>query len=224
MPKPSATSSSYEGLVSICHQYGASLVAVSKTRTEKEILELYKRGQRVFGENRAHELIIKASLLPSDIEWHLIGHLQTNKVKSVIRYAHWIQSVDSLKLWQKINEEAKEVEVIIKCLLQIKIATEDSKYGWNFDELESIMSTGQHKQYPNVEIAGVMGMASLTDDVDQIRKEFKQLKSYFDLMKKNFFTEDNGFKIISMGMSSDYLIALEEGSNMIRIGSLLFDQ
>lgn len=178
----------------------------------------------MFGENRAHELIIKASLLPSDIEWHLIGHLQTNKVKSVIRYAHWIQSVDSLKLWQKINEEAKEAEVIIKCLLQIKIATEDSKYGWNFDELESIMSTGQHKQYPNVEIAGVMGMASLTDDVDQIRKEFKQLKSYFDLMKKNFFTEDNGFKIISMGMSSDYLIALEEGSNMIRIGSLLFDQ
>lgn len=224
MPKPSATGSSYEGLITICQQYAASLVAVSKTRTEKEILELYKRGQRIFGENRAHEMIIKASLLPSDIEWHLIGHLQTNKVKSVIQYASCIQSLDSLKLWQKIQDEANEAEMITKCLLQIKIATEETKYGWNFDELETVLQSGQNGKCPNVEITGVMGMASLTDDIVQVRHEFKQLKSYFDLLKQNHFTNNPTFDTISMGMSSDYMIALEEGSNMIRIGSLLFDQ
>jgi PLP dependent protein len=223
VPKPSATGSTYEGLMSICHQYGASLVAVSKTRTEKEILELYKRGQRAFGENRAHELIIKAELLPTDIEWHLIGHLQTNKVKPVIKYAQYIQSLDSLKLWQKIQEEAKEAEVNIKCLLQIKIASEETKYGWQFEELDTIMSTGQFQTYSNVEIAGVMGMASLTEDVEQVHREFKQLKNYYDLLKEKYFKEQPGFSTISMGMSSDYLIALEEGSNMIRIGSLLFE-
>lgn len=224
MPKPSVTSSSYDRLVSVCHQYGATLVAVSKTRTEKEILELYKRGQRVFGENRAHELIIKASLLPSDIEWHLIGHLQTNKVKSVIRYVECIQSLDSLKLWQKLQDESKEAELQSKCLLQIKIATEETKYGWKFEDLDAILQSGQCGKCPNVEISGVMGMASLTNEVEQVRLEFKQLKNYFDLLKQNYFKENSDFTTISMGMSSDYLIALEEGSNMIRIGSLLFDQ
>lgn len=224
MPNISETADPYDNLVSICSQYGATLVAVSKTRTEKEIKALYNKGQRIFGENRAHELIIKASLLPADIEWHLIGHLQSNKVKSVIQYATCIQSLDSLKLWQKLNEEAKSAEMIVKCLLQIKIAIEETKYGWDIQELENALSTNRHHQFPNVQIAGVMGMASLTSDTDQIRNEFRQLKNYFSSLKEKYFANDPAFSILSMGMSGDYQIALEEGSNMIRIGSLLFGE
>lgn len=224
MPNISETVDPYDNLVSICYQYGATLVAVSKTRPEKEIKALYNKGQRIFGENRAHELIIKATLLPADIEWHLIGHLQSNKVKSVIPYASCIQSLDSFKLWQKIHEEAKSAETIVKCLLQIKIANEETKYGWNIQELETVLRSGRHLQYPNVQIAGVMGMASLTSDTDQIRKEFRQLKNYFSSLKEKYFTNNPAFSILSMGMSGDYQIALEEGSNMIRIGSLLFGE
>lgn len=224
MPNPSEIADPYDNLVFICSQYGATLVAVSKTRTEKEIKALYNKGQRIFGENRAHELIIKASLLPADIEWHLIGHLQTNKVKSLIPYAGCIQSLDSLKLWQKIHEEAKSAEMIVKCLLQIKIAMEETKYGWSMEELENVLSTNRHQQYPNVQIAGVMGMASLTSDKDQIRREFRQLKNYLTSLKEKYFPNDAAFNTISMGMSGDYQIALEEGSNMIRIGSLLFGE
>jgi len=224
VPNLPGTGSTYDELIGICQQYGATLVAVSKTRPEKEILELYKKGQRIFGENRAHELIIKATLLPTDIQWHLIGHLQTNKVSSIIQYASCIQSLDSLKLWQKIQHEAKEAELTVKCMLQIKIAKEETKFGWDFDELDRVMHSGQCSQCPNVDIIGVMGMATLTPDTEQIRNEFKQLKNYFEILKQKYFSGNDSFTVLSMGMSSDYHIALEEGSNMLRIGSLLFDK
>jgi len=205
-----------------CEKYGAELLAVSKTRKEKQIMELYNQGQRIFGENRVHELIIKASLLPTDIEWHLIGHLQTNKVKSIISFAGCIQSLDSWKLWQKINSEALEAEKKVSCLLQIKIAEEESKHGWDFKELMTTLRNEKFGELTNVSIEGVMGMASLTKDLEHVRKEFRQLHDYFQDLKKQYFKEASEFRTISMGMSGDYKIALEEGSNMIRIGSLLF--
>jgi pyridoxal phosphate enzyme (YggS family) len=220
VPKPDHP---YYELVNKCHQHGATLVVVSKTRTEKEIKTIYEMGQRVFGENRAHELIVKASLLPTDIEWHLIGHLQSNKVKSIIPFVTCIQSLDSWKLWEKLQEEASDMNKNVQCLLQIKVATEDTKYGWAFEELEKILSSGLHQGFSNITISGIMGMASLTSDKEQIRKEMKQLKGYFDYLKQHYFRDSEQFKILSMGMSGDYSIALEEGSTMIRIGSLLFD-
>ena len=223
MPTPSDTGRSYQALIEICNKYGAQLLAVSKTRTEKEVMALYNKGQRLFGENRAHELIIKASLLPTDIQWHLIGHLQTNKVKSVIQYATCIQSLDSEKLWKKINEEAGEALIKVTCLLQIKIAAEETKYGWDMDDLISVLAAGRHLQYPNVIVTGVMGMATLTENEEQIRSEFRQLKEHFLKIKNDHFAEHPQFNIISMGMSNDFHIALAEGSTMIRIGSLLFN-
>ncbi|MEO5907200.1 MAG: YggS family pyridoxal phosphate-dependent enzyme [Saprospiraceae bacterium] len=219
MPNPSPE---YTELLTICKEYGAQLLAVSKTRKEKDVLELYKKGQRLFGENRAAELVIKASLLPSDIQWHLIGHLQTNKVKAVIPYVACVQSLDSLKLWQKLDEAAAEERIKIECLLQIKIATEETKYGWEYDELKKVLDSGINQPLENVRITGVMGMASLTRDTGQVRNEMQKLKSYFDVLKKDYFQQEE-FNILSMGMSGDYHFALEEGSTMIRIGSLLFD-
>jgi pyridoxal phosphate enzyme (YggS family) len=209
-------------LLSLCQQYNATLVVVSKTRTEKEIMALHGKGQRIFGENRVHELIIKASLLPNDIEWHLIGHLQTNKVRSVLPYVACIQSLDSWKLWQKINEEAREANLHIPCLLQIKIASEVTKYGWTLEELQTILQKGDHEKLVHVKCTGVMGMASLTNDMETVRHEFRQLKASFEMLKKNYFSHQPYFSTISMGMSGDYHVALEEGSNMIRIGSMLF--
>ncbi len=212
----------YQSLISTCRNYGATLVVVSKTRTEKEIRGIYDFGQRIFGENRAQELIVKASLLPTDIEWHLIGHLQTNKVKSIIPYVTCVQSLDSWKLWMKLNDEAKEGGRKISCLLQIKVAMEETKYGWDKDELDRSLSTGLHKKLSNISIDGIMGMTSLTDDKVRVRNEMKLLKNYFDELKQTYFKDDDHFKILSMGMSGDYTIALDEGSNMIRVGSLLF--
>ena len=220
MPNPPELS--YEELLSLCQQHNATLVVVSKTRPEKEIMELYKKGQRIFGENRVHELIIKASLLPNDIQWHLIGHLQTNKVRSVLHYVACIQSLDSLKLWQKINQEALEANLYISCLLQIKIASEETKYGWTLQELETILQKGEHQKLQHVQCTGVMGMASLIDDIETVRQEFRQLKTCFDVLKEKYFNDQPSFSTISMGMSGDYHVALEEGSNMIRIGSMLF--
>lgn len=197
-------------------------MAVSKTRKEQEIKELFDAGQRVFGENRARELIVKASLLPGDIQWHLIGHLQTNKVKHVLPYVACIQSLDSARLWKKIHEEAVEINLQIRCLLQIKVAREESKYGWDYEELLDFLRSGHHLEMSNVVIDGVMGMASLTEDTDLIRSEMRQLKSHFDALQNEFFS-GSSFDVVSMGMSGDYQIALEEGSTMIRVGSLLFE-
>jgi PLP dependent protein len=219
MPNPEI----YNKLLKICQSYGTTLIAVSKTRTEREIMTIYNLGQRIFAENRAHELIIKAELLPNDIEWHLIGHLQTNKVKSIISYIHCIQSLDSWKLWELLNEEAKVAGKQIDCLLQIKVAVEETKYGWDKNELDKVLSSGLHIAFSNIRICGVMGMASLTTDIEQVHKEMKQLKNYFDSLKQTYFKDADHFHILSMGMSGDYEIALEEGSTMIRVGSLLFE-
>jgi pyridoxal phosphate enzyme (YggS family) len=160
--------------------------------------------------------------MASDIEWHLIGHLQTNKVRSILPRVSCIQSLDRISLWEKIQEEALKIDKKMSCLLQIKIATEETKFGWSIDELTQRLGSGIHHMYPNVCLHGVMGMASLTDDMAQVRQEMKQLKAVFDTLKRRYFPDQSEFKTISMGMSGDYRIALEEGSTMIRIGSLLF--
>ena len=212
----------YDQLIATCTEHGANLVAVSKTRTIPEIMHLYDQGQRLFGENRASEILTKAPNMPKDIAWHLIGHLQTNKVKMVLPYLSCIQSLDSIRLWEKINAEAIQINKPIDCLLQIKIAQEESKYGWDFTDLNNFLHAGKFAEWTNVQITGVMGMATLTDDMAQVRKEMRQLKSYFDELKEKFFKSEERFSIISMGMSGDYQIALEEGSNMIRVGTMLF--
>lgn len=160
--------------------------------------------------------------MPKGIEWHLIGHLQRNKVSAVVPYAVCIQSLDSEKLWIKINEEAKIADRIVNCLLQIKVAREESKFGWSFEALIELLSSGKHREWKNVRITGVMGMTTLTDDKAMIRDEMKRLKFYFQKLKNDFFI-GNEFKVLSMGMSGDYEIALEEGSNMVRIGTKLFE-
>ncbi len=212
----------WEFLTQQFQQYNARLVAVSKTRSVEDILVLYNKGQRCFAENRVQELILKAPVLPADIEWHLIGHLQTNKVRQVLPYVHCIQSLDREKLWKTLHEEAQKINQPIRCLLQIKIAREASKYGWDYEALDIVLRSGIHRSMPFVIPEGVMGMATLTEDTDQIRREMRQLKVYFDQLKENYFLREAAFNTISMGMSGDYGIALEEGSNMLRIGTLLF--
>lgn len=198
------------------------LVAVSKTKPQKDILEAYKSGHLDFGENKAQEMAEKHIELPKDIQWHFIGHLQSNKVKHVAPYAILIHSVDSVKLLGEINKHALRNNRKIDCLLQFHIATEDSKFGLNYLEASSLVASDYYKSLNNVRIVGVMGMATLTDDSELIRSEFKTLKTDFDKLKENFFANDIYFKEISMGMSNDYQIAIEEGSTIIRIGSSIF--
>lgn len=200
------------------------LVAVSKTHPPEKIMEAYQAGQRMFGENRVQELLNKQPQLPADVEWHLIGHLQTNKVKAVIPHVSLIHSVDSAKLFFAINKEAANLQIRVNCLLQFHIATEETKYG--FDYLEAADLIDQIKNIPDlhVVICGVMGMATFTEDEELIRKEFKTLKSYFDLIKEKYYPGSPVFSEISMGMSDDYQIAVEEGSTMVRIGSSVFGE
>lgn len=198
------------------------LIAVSKTKPVEAIQSLYDAGQRAFGENRAQELIEKQPLLPQDIEWHFIGHLQTNKVKYIVPFVSMIQSVDSLKLLSEISREAQKCGRIIDCLLEMYIATEESKFGLDLHECESLLHSQEYKNLQNISICGLMGMATFSDDMEKVRSEFKTLKSYFDIIKKNYFAETPSFKEISMGMSGDYLIAIEEGSTIVRIGTALF--
>ncbi len=215
--------SSYESLLRTCHQYGAILVAVSKTRTIPAMMDLYHQGQRIFAENRAQEMVAKAPRMPEDIEWHLIGHLQTNKVAVCLPFVTCIQSLDSGRLWEKVNAEALKLNKPIHGLLQIKIAREETKFGWDFDELLAFLQSGRTSGWSQVTIQGVMGMATLTEDIAQVRKEMRQLKMYFDQLKATVYADHPEFNVISMGMSGDYPIALEEGSNMIRIGTKLFE-
>lgn len=212
----------YAEVLKHCQQHQATLVVVSKTRPIARILELYQWGQRVFAENRVQELLEKAPQLPSDIEWHLIGHLQTNKVRSVLPYVKCIQSLDRMSLWEKINDEAGRLNVTIDCLLEIKIATEATKHGWDMQELEQVLREGMTNKLPHVRLTGVMGMASFTDDMEQVRREMQMLRHHFQNLKETFFADQPSFHIISMGMSGDYLVALEEGSTMVRVGSLVF--
>ena len=201
-----------------------SLVAVSKFHPHTEVKDLYDAGQRIFGESRMQEISSKHTLLPSDIEWHFIGHLQRNKVKDIIPYIHTIHSVDSERLLDEINIQSTKQQKKVKCLLQLHIAKEDSKYGFNFDECKKLLTSEKWKSYEYAYIGGVMGMATFTNDTDLVRREFKELKLFFNELKETFFVDDDRFKDISMGMSGDYQIAIEEGSTMIRIGTSLFGE
>ncbi len=198
----------------------ATLVAVSKTKPVTDIQELYNMGQRDFGENYVQELVDKYEQLPKDIRWHFIGHLQSNKVKYIAPFVHLIHGVDSLNLLKEINKQAVKHNRIIDCLLQIHIAKEETKFGFNESELNELPSLNELK---NIRLVGLMGMASFSDDMNFVRSEFKNLKAIFD-SKAQLSTINFQLSTISMGMSSDYKIALEEGSNMVRIGSLLFGE
>jgi len=200
------------------------LVAVSKTRPVSDILEAYSAGQKYFGENRVQELLLKKDLLPSDIEWHLIGHLQSNKVKYIVPFISMIQSVDSYKLLSIINNEASAIKRVVSCLLQIHIASEETKFGFSMEELTDALNRIAPEQFNHVSICGVMGMASYTTDNNQVKKEFRYLRDCFNDLKNRYFISSNHFREISMGMSGDYNLAIEEGSTMVRIGSLIFGE
>ncbi len=198
------------------------LVAVSKTKPNEIILEAYHAGQRIFGENKVQDLARKYEELPNDIEWHMIGHLQTNKVKYIAPFVHLIHAVDSLKLLKTIDKEGKKHNRTINCLLQFHIAEESTKFGLNPKEAGLLLNSEDYAAMQNVCICGVMGMATFTDDTEQVRREFKSLKTIFDTLKNNHFSNTNTFKEISMGMSDDYPIAIKEGSTMVRVGSSIF--
>ena len=198
------------------------LVAVSKTKPAEEILEVYQAGHRVFGENKAQEMVPKYESLPKDIEWHMIGHLQTNKVKFIAPFVAMIHSVDTLKLLKAIDKEAKKNDRVIPCLLQFHIAEEETKYGLSLEEAEDILGSESFSGMENIEIQGVMGMATFTDNLEKVQREFRHLKQIFDHLKQRYFLEDTVFSEISMGMTDDYQIAIEEGSTMIRVGSAIF--
>ena len=203
-------------------QRRVTLVAVSKTKTAEQVKALYDLGHRDFGENYLQELMDKQAALPHDIRWHFIGHLQRNKVKKLIPFVYLIQSVDSLKLLKEINKHAGRAEKVIHCLLQVHIATEETKFGLDETELAELLGhlAANEKEMKWVSIKGLMGMASLTGDMARVRNEFRRLKAIFERVR----TQISGFTILSMGMSGDYRIAIEEGSNLVRIGTLLFGE
>ena len=194
------------------------LIAVSKTKSNQEIMEAYNQGQRAFGENKAQELSAKHEALPKDIEWHMIGHLQRNKVKYIAGFVKLIHSVDNFKLLKEINRQALKHNLIINCLLQIKIATEETKFGMSKNEAKNILVSEEFKNLKNVSILGLMGMASFTNDQEILKKEFSSLNNFFKELSSSYST----MKILSMGMSDDYKLAIELGSNMIRVGSSIF--
>jgi pyridoxal phosphate enzyme (YggS family) len=198
-----------------------TLVAVSKTKPNEAILEAYNAGQRDFGENYVQELVDKHDQLPKDIHWHFIGHLQSNKIKYIAPFVHLIHGVDSFKLLEEINKQAKKHNRVIDCLLQIFIANEETKFGLAFDECQSILTAGEFQRFQNIKIRGFMAMASNTEDEDQIRREFRSLKDFHSKIQR---TTNNELPTLSFGMSSDYKIAIEEGSTMIRIGSIIFGE
>ncbi|MNG77775.1 hypothetical protein D3C87_549660 [compost metagenome] len=201
---------------------GVQLVAVSKTKSNSEIMEAYEAGQRIFGENHVQELIEKAELLPKDIQWHMIGHLQTNKVKYIAPFIGLIASIDSLKLLKEVNKHAIKANRNIDCLLQVYIADEDTKFGLDHAELIELLRDEEFLELKNIRICGLMGIASNTDNEKVIKAEFYELKMLFDGVKASFYRKDDYFNILSMGMSSDYKLAIEEGSTMVRIGSTIF--
>ena len=213
----------FQELKKYCDQHGVQLVAVSKTKPNEDILSLYEKGHRVFGENYVQELVKKHEELPNDIQWHFIGHLQSNKIKYIAPFVTLIHGVDSLKLLHAIDKEAKKCNRIIPCLLQMHIAKEETKFGFDINELRSAAKEiFLEKKFQHVSIAGLMGMASFTADESIIQSEFQQLKSIFDELRNTYREYTTNFNTLSMGMSSDYKIAVSCGSNMIRVGSVLF--
>ncbi len=205
--------------------YSTQLIAVTKTRSIAELLQTYEAGIKEFGENRVQEMIEKQPELPSDIHWHQIGHLQTNKVKYIAPFVHLIHSVDSLKLLKEINKEAQKNNRVIPCLLQIYIAQEENKFGLDKNELLDMLTSNEFSLLKNVQIIGLMGMASFTENMEQVKKEFQTLKLLFDDLQSNQIGYENGnviWREISMGMSGDYLLAAAEGSTMVRVGSAIY--
>jgi len=203
---------------------GVKLVAVSKTKPRDMILEVYNAGHKIFGENKVQEMTAKYDILPKDIEWHMVGHLQRNKVRFIAPFVSLIHSVDSIKLLEEINKEALKSHRKIPCLLQIKIAREESKYGLSVKEAEDLLSSVDFRFLSNVSIHGLMGMATYTGDVNIIRTEFRNLSSIFKSFREKFFSGVPEFKEISMGMSNDYKIAIEEGATILRVGSSIFGE
>lgn len=201
---------------------GVQLVAVSKTKPVSDILQAYEAGQRIFGENKVQELTGKYEALPKDIAWHMIGHLQSNKVKYIAPFVSLIHGVDSFNLLQEINKQASKCNRVQDVLLQFYIAQEETKFGFTLEEATAMLQSDPFKSLQSVRIIGVMGMASFTSDKEQIRREFNQLKSIFDQLRIQFFGNTDSFKEISMGMSGDYEIAIEAGSTLVRIGSSIF--
>ena len=199
-----------------------TLIAVSKTKPVTDLQEAYDAGQRIFGENKALEMRDKHQELPKDIQWHFIGHLQTNKIKYIAPFVSLIHSIDSISLLEAVNKEAVKNNRVIDCLLQFHIAKEETKFGLDIEEAEEILKSDSYKNLNNINIIGVMGMATFTDDFNQIRNEFKSLKNIFNILKERYFQDKESFKEISMGMSDDYPIAIEEGATMVRVGSKIF--
>jgi len=198
------------------------LIAVSKTKPAQDILELYQHGQRFFGENKVQELVTKYETLPKDIHWHMIGHLQSNKIKYIASFISLIHGVESLKLLAAINKEAQKCNRIIHVLLQFHIATEETKFGLSMEEAQQILESEEFKQMKHVSVDGVMGMATYTDDKQIIEAEFSNLKNHFEFLKTHYFSESNNFSELSMGMSGDFDIAIQQGSTMVRVGSSIF--
>jgi pyridoxal phosphate enzyme (YggS family) len=199
-----------------------TLVAVSKTKPAEAIKEAYDAGQRIFGENKAQELTGKYETLPKDIQWHMIGHLQSNKVKYIAPFVSLIHSVDSFKLLEEINKQGVKVNRVIPCLLQVHIAEEETKFGFSEEEILDLLKTASFNTLNNIKVVGLMGMATFTDNVDQVRKEFRSLKTIFEKLKSSSLPSQIEMEELSMGMSGDYKIAIEEGSTMVRVGSAIF--
>jgi len=211
-----------ENLISFKNQLpeSVSLVAVSKTKPVSDIKEAYDAGQRIFGENKIQEMVNKYDVLPKDIQWHMIGHLQSNKIKYMAHFVDLIHGVDSLSTLKEIDKQARKHQRLIKCLLQVKIAKEDSKFGLSIENTQSILSSEVLSNLKNLQVVGLMGMASFTSDMEEVSKEFSNLKSLYDQINKG----NHKLSILSMGMSGDYKIAIENGSNMIRVGSAIFGE
>lgn len=200
------------------------LVAVSKFHSNESIMEAYEAGQRIFGESKVQEMTPKYEALPKDIEWHFIGHLQTNKIKYITPYVTLIHGIDSYKLLQEVNKQAEKAGRIISCLLQIHVAKEETKFGFTFDECRDMLGSGDWKSLANMQISGLMTMATNTDSVEQIQQEFRSLHTFFREIKQSYFSGEESFKELSMGMSDDYGLAIKEGSTLIRVGSRIFGE
>lgn len=214
----------YQSIAQYCKDHDTRLIAVSKTKPISAISQVYDLGHRDFGENRVKELVEKQATLPSDIYWHMIGHLQTNKVKHIAPFVHMIHSGDRLSLLAEVNKQAQRADRQIDLLLQIKIAQEEEKYGWDYAALCSELDADLLHRYPYLRYRGVMGMATFTDEEDMVRTEFRRLREHFEELRSTYFSDQEHFDTISMGMSGDYKIAIEEGSTMIRVGSLIFGE
>ena len=203
---------------------GVRLVAVSKFHPNEAIEEAYRAGQRIFGESKVQEMTAKYESLPKDIEWHFIGHLQTNKVKYIVPYVALIHGIDSYKLLAEVDKQATKAGRRVNCLLQLHIAREETKFGFSFDECRQMLAEGQWRQLEHIRLCGLMGMATNTDNVEQIKEEFRSLSNFFREVKSTWFADDEAFCELSMGMSHDYHEAIDEGSTLVRVGSKIFGE